>query len=78
MAAVWRGIERLITDHMIFFCCLCSGLKDELCPPRHMRSLHANAISAKFKVMHTVASGEHNVRCFILAVNPATDFVFAN
>ncbi|CDF39559.1 unnamed protein product [Chondrus crispus] len=37
-----------------------SGLKDELCPPDHMRSLHRNAEMAKFKVFLTIAEGTHN------------------
>lgn len=77
IAVVQRWTERLITDRMnCFLVCLCSGLKDELCPPQHMRILHANAISAKFKVMHTVANGEHNVRCFFsLAMTSAVHSV---
>lgn len=39
-----------------------SGLRDELCPPIHMRRLHEEAESSPLKVFHSVANGTHNVR----------------
>eukprot|EP00171_Calliarthron_tuberculosum_P012877 IDg12877t1 len=38
-----------------------SGLRDELCPPVHMRRLHEEAESSPMKEFHTVTNGSHNV-----------------
>jgi len=51
-----------------------SGLSDELCPPEHMRILRDTALKARFKVMHTVPSGTHNVRTGI----PPTSYLVNN
>lgn len=54
----WDSLKRIRSIRLpIMFI---SGLRDELCPPEHMRILYLNAVAAKFKVMHTVADGQHN------------------
>lgn len=37
-----------------------SGLRDELVPPAHMASLHANALACPYKEWYEVADGTHN------------------
>lgn len=40
----------------------CSGLGDELCPPKHMQELHETATHLKVNEIYRVANGTHNVR----------------
>lgn len=40
---------------------MCSGLKDELVPPEHMRKLVEAAKQVRFKQVHNVDHGSHNV-----------------
>lgn len=40
-------------------------MKDELVPPRHTIELHDAAEEAKFKSIHTVQNGGHNVSYYV-------------
>lgn len=55
----WRSLARIpaVQVPILFI----SGLRDELCPPAHMRTLRDAATNTPFTRMHLVPNGTHNV-----------------